>query len=647
MSDDSRLPPDDQTATDHPGEGKAAGEPNAGDQNAGDQNAGSQKDGVSDTSAPGSDPTGNDRDTVRSGSRKAKAFRLDRPLVSRLIGLETEYATLVNDPQNLDREDLPPARLVFEQICEAVQRDQPTVGGLFDSEQLFLASGGAISFESHPSMHSAPGGLVEIATPEVRNPTELLSCQRSIDELASEATFDSETSFDLRILKNSSDALGHVYGCQENYEAEVATGWLLVVYRGFIALLWCMQVISLMVAMPIMLVLISLVGISRLLKSRKDKLAQETEFHDFDDDPLPLDNRDVLASLPTWVSGLLIHSLRLVHLPTVLVLGFVAKHIAFRKQRHYLAPMLISRVALCGAGNLDPDGCYHLSPKAMAIDSVSHMGGFRGERPIFVFGHWLAQFCAKSFLSLTSTRSMFAKRQRLQIGLSDSNMSDLAEYVKVASVSLVLDMIECGYVEGLPIIRQPVESLHRISSDWNLVSRVPTSRGEMTALDIQKVYLNLAKRFVDDAPANMLGDAKLVLYRWQELFDAANAFRQNANDIDMAIGRVDWLTKRNLIDSLGEEAHWTDRKKVDLRYHELSEEGYYSMLMESRPDLRLVTAEQIDRRRRSPPAGSPAARRGWLIREFAGSDEPMQSEWAYAVIGRGRKRRRVDFAKES
>ena len=34
---------------------------------------------------------------------------------------------------------------------------------------------------------------------------------------------------------------------------------------------------------------------------------------------------------------------------------------------------------------------------------------------------------------------MFRRRQRLQIGLSDSNLADLAEYVKVGSVSLLLD----------------------------------------------------------------------------------------------------------------------------------------------------------------------------------------------------------------
>ena len=215
--------------------------------------------------------------------------RTGRPLVSRLIGLETEYATMVADAQDLGVEDLPESRLVYEQICEAIRRDQPTVGGLFDREQMFLASGGAVTFESHPSMHSLPGGLIEIATPEVRSPTDLLACQRSIDELVSEATADSETSFDLRVLKNSSDALGHVYGCHENYEAEVASGLMLVVYRAFVLLLWMIQVLSLLASVPILLVILVAVEQSRVRKKRhrhQQDLAENAAWDAREDDGL-------------------------------------------------------------------------------------------------------------------------------------------------------------------------------------------------------------------------------------------------------------------------------------------------------------------------------------------------------------------------
>ncbi len=573
-------------------------------------------------------------DSIRAdcGPRMIMRRMPSEPLLKRLIGLETEYATLVADPQNLDREDLPPSHMVYVQICEAIRRDQPTVAGLFDSEQMFLASGGAVTFESHPSMHSSPGGLIEFATPEVRSPDELLACQRSLDALAAEAASESETSFDLRVLKNSSDALGHVYGCQENYEAVVATGLGLWIYRGFILLLWFMQIVSLLVSLPVMGVILAVLSVCKWLR-RDGEMIQEPH--------------ELFELVPAWISRALITALRIVHLPTVIVLRFVAKHVAFRQQRRYLTGFLISRVALCGTGNLDHDGCYQMSAKAMAIDSIADIGGFRGERPIFVYGHWLGQFCAKSFMSLASTRQMFKARQRLQIGLSDSNLADLAEYVKFGSTSLLLDMIESGETSGLPTIRRPLHSLHRLASDWNLIARVPTDRGEMSATELQQAFLRAAEGFVNTTPANMRGEAPLVLARWQELLHAATAFRQDAKHVNRAIGRIDWLTKRWMIDQLGNQAGWSDRKKIDLRYHELSPDGYFYQLMTSRPELRLVDADQIERRRRSPPPSSPAAKRGWLIREFANSDETMQSEWDFAMIGRGRQRKRVDFSEKA
>lgn len=576
-------------------------------------------------------------DTRRSSLRREHDWPvrrrvLKRPLVSRLIGMETEYATLVADRQDLSQEDLPPSHLVYVQICEAIRRDQPTVAGLFDNEQMFLASGGAVSFESHPSMHALPGGLVEFATPEVRSPQELLACQRSNDELAAEATADSETSFDLRVLKNSSDALGHIYGCHENYEANVASGLWLVFYRLMIVVLWGMQVLSLLASLPLMAMIYGILVVSRVLQGKSPRV----------EDP-----SDLFEILPGWMASASIGLLRFVHLPTVIVLRLVARHVAFRKQRKYLTAFLASRVVMCGTGNLDHDGRFQMSAKAMAIDSVADMGGFRGERPIFVYGHWLSQFCAKSFMSLGSTRQMFNQRQRMQIGLSDSNLSDIAEYVKVGSVSLLLDMIESDAAAGLPVLKRTVRSLHRLTADWNLIARVPTSCGDLSAIEIQKMFLDAAENFVHQVPANMHGEAPIVLERWKELLDSAIRFRKDANDVEDALGRVDWLTKRWMMDKLGEHADWPERKKIDLRYHELSEEGYFNQFIENHPHLLLVDPDLIQRRRRSPPAGSPAAKRGWMIREFADSDEAMQAEWTYAMVGRGRRRRRVEFVEST
>ena len=123
-------------------------------------------------------------------------------LVSRLIGLETEYATLVMGSEGLEPTELPAAQRVYTALCNAIRQEQPTVPGVFDHDQLFLANGSAVSFESHPTMHQQPGGFLEIATPEVHAPTDLLACQRAIDTLATDAANNSSTGFDIRMIKN-------------------------------------------------------------------------------------------------------------------------------------------------------------------------------------------------------------------------------------------------------------------------------------------------------------------------------------------------------------------------------------------------------------------------------------------------------------
>lgn len=582
--------------------------------------------------------------------------------MSRLVGMETEYSTIVADEEAIEYEDLPPARMVYEQICAAIRRDQPAVRGLVESGQLFLASGGAVTFESHPSSRDQPGGLIEIATPEVRSVSELLACQRSIDELVSESAADSETSFDLRVLKSSSDAFGHVFGCQENYEAEVASGLMLLIYRVSVCLLWLVQIVAWAVSLPIILIVMVAVLMGRRRRSatqRKGNLSPHQEpLFNLDDQPdselrfepeVPADHETLTESdefykdVPSWLAKLVIFALRIIHSPTAIILTFVAKHIAFRKQRKYLAALLVSRIALSGTGHLQSNGCYLVSAKAMAINAVSHLGGFRSERPIFVFGHWLSQLSARSFHSLSSTRTLLTRRQRLQIGLSDSSLSDLAEYVKVGSVSLVLDLIESGHRHSLPVLKNPIASLHRIASDWNLVARADTDRGELSAIQIQKEYLKAAKEFVEQTDPDKRGESELLLFRWQEILDAAAAYRKDASDVHLAIGRIDWLTKRHLIDALPTDASWSDRKKIDLRYHELSGDGYYHQVIRSKPDLRIATEDLIELRRRSPPSGSPAAKRSWAIREFSCGDAVMQSDWTHAIVSDGSQRRRIEF----
>lgn len=595
-------------------------------------------------------------------------------MLQRLIGLETEYATMVRSPR--DQAQPPSRKRVYEAVCQQIGRNIPTARGRYDTDTMFLANGGAFSLETAALKLDKPGGLIEGATAETRSPSRLVECQRAQDRLIAEAAASCEIPGDVRIFKNSCDAQGHIYGCQENYSATVASGPMLLVYWGLLSLVLPFAMLYWTVCIAVLSLEMSL-----MLASRGCQLAwrfalgwlwptrRAARIAAVAAEPTrPLENaaaadpESTYSShpLPTRLLAITAVGLRVVNLPTALLLYGIAKTVAFRRQRKYLTAFLISRVVITGAGHVDRQNRYRLSSKAMAINTVTGFGGYWNERPIFVFHHWLQQLCGRSLLSRRSVTELFRRSQRLQIGLSDSNVSDTAEFLKVGTTSLVLDLIEAGRGRELPRLLKPIEALHRITSDWDLIARVKTTQGELSGLDIQRRYFQACRRFVSAQSLPADHEAHQVLERWEQALEALAAFRSSAVDPRPALGHIDWLTKKWMLDHLEDQQpamlpqpaavsgqsllaqrtqRWAARKKIDIRYHELSEDGYFARLRCSAPELCLVDPAGIEFALRLPPSGSPASRRGQLIREFAGGAESLAVDWSHVVIGTGRERR--------
>jgi proteasome accessory factor A len=88
-----------------------------------------------------------------------------------------------------------------------------------------------------------------------------------------------------------------------------------------------------------------------------------------------------------------------------------------------------------------------------------------------------------------------------------------------------------------------------------------------------------------------------------------------------------------LLDKAGADASWAERKKIDLRYHELSEDGYFAMFQVAGLTPQLIEEDAVERATRLAPPNSPATMRGHYIREFAEGDEPITANWKAIVIG--------------
>ena len=84
--------------------------------------------------------------------------------------------------------------------------------------------------------------------------------------------------------------------------------------------------------------------------------------------------------------------------------------------------------------------------------------------------------------------------------IGDANLAELSTYLKVGTTSLVLAMIEARALPRDLALEEPVEALQAISHDPSLTHKVRLRDGRrMTALEVQRLYLEQAQKFVDAA----------------------------------------------------------------------------------------------------------------------------------------------------
>jgi hypothetical protein len=554
-------------------------------------------------------------------------------IFQRLIGLETEYA-LVLPPQ--------PGRGrgsrygLFRDVVAALRHRLPLVPARHMKEGVFHAAGGAVWFETERP--AAGGGLIEGATPECRSPRDLLAWQRAQDELLAEAVAEASASA-AALVKNDQDAEGNVYGAQENFEATFAMGWRLWLWRAALVLL-----VPLIFATWLVLWMLDRLVIVYALSATVLYLLVERLVRDpsrLSHTLFGCDLRDLANETPTgpaWLEGVLAMTTRIVTAPLAAVWFAVLWLTAFVPVRRQMLPFLISRPILSGSGLLDDEGKFHLADKAPRLNCIVGLGGFLRDRPLLSLGHIFKVVSADPGIVLGEYARLFSRRQRLQIALGDSNMCETAEYLRIGTTLLVLDCLEAGELPRAPRVRGPLTALHAICSDPSLVARARLAgQGSATALDLQRFYLDACRRFVDrqsDAP----GEAREILRRWEQTLDAL------ADDPQSLVGSLDWVTKQFVLDKAGRNASWAARKKIDLRYHELSSAGYYNRLDAAGIVQHLLSRREIDHARRNAPAGTPAAARGRYIREFAVDEDGIAANWRAIFLREpDGTRRRVDL----
>jgi proteasome accessory factor A len=550
-------------------------------------------------------------------------------LLGRLLGQETEYAIRFAPERRHPGNDV-----IYDALAGAIAARVKTEPGFYpERPQIFTENGGAFHYEYLP--YCAEGGLIEGATPECRGPAQLLLYQKAQESLLSRAVSDAERTLrssgfpgKLGLLKNCRDAEDHVYGAQESFQVEIARGFPLLIYRLALGGLLPLLAATVVAGWAVFIALAVLVLGAALLSAVATALPPFRKRSFF----VRLVSRED-RSLENALGRFLYALSYLVTLPFIASFSLLLRLIAFRRVRRLATAFLVSRPVISGAGSVAAGGEFVLAEKAPAIRRLLRFSISPNDRSIFDIGNLMKPALAAAHFHLAPLLALFRSEQRLQLGLADSSMLQESEFLKVGATALVLEMVEAGALDDAPRLKRPIEALHALVSDPNLEIEVATDRGPMTALQIQRFYLERARAFVRETKATSM-EGLQVTELWREVLTDLER-----RDMSALVGRLDWVTKRYLLETCGDPRDRALLKTIDLRYHELAE-GYAARLERSGCARRLVQETEIERATRLPPEGTPAFTRGRFIRAREPSLSPVRISWESARIG-GRLHGRV------
>ncbi len=204
--------------------------------------------------------------------------------------------------------------------------------------------------------------------------------------------------------------------------------------------------------------------------------------------------------------------------------------------------------------------------------------------------------------------------RRLHVITGDANLSDTATLLKLGSASLVLGMIESGFLrdDDFTLI-DPVSEMHRVSHDPSLQHRVRLSGGRsMTAVEVQSLYLERALEWVGSSPDPQTLE---ILRLWEFVITTLGADPMKCG------GFLDWVAKLRLLEAYRtrDSLNWDSPalQLIDLQYSDIRAEKGLARRLEERGRLaRLFTDDEVKAAERCAPESTRAYFRGECVRRY-------------------------------
>lgn len=297
-----------------------------------------------------------------------------------------------------------------------------------------------------------------------------------------------------------------------------------------------------------------------------------------------------------------------------------------------LVPFLVTRQVFTGSGKVKPRHSggsppYQLTQRADFVDRVF------SDRTSEVRG----------IINLRKREiPREGRNRRLHIIVGDSNMLEYAIWLKIGTTSLVLRMLEEGALEEMPALSSPVRALKGISNGFNCPVGLEGAGRRFTAIEVQKLYLERARRFCGSNEVTQ--DDEEILEQWGLTIDGLERLKVSLETGTLEAdpcnlkSKLDWVLKLWLINRVQRDkgVGWEDHrcKLTDLFYHDLDPQtSLFNRCMQLHLTERVLDDDEIAGARHEPPPDTRARIRGMIIQSAQGRNVDVVVEnWEVVKI---------------
>ena len=289
------------------------------------------------------------------------------------------------------------------------------------------------------------------------------------------------------------------------------------------------------------------------------------------------------------------------------------------KYKQHLIPFLISRQIFTGAGQV--------------------LQTARG--PIFSIAQRAEHIWESMSSATTRSRPIINTRdephadaemyRRLHVIVGDSNMSEYTTFLKLGSTACMLRMIEANDISLRDLtLENPVRAIRDFSHDITCRKKVRLESGrELSALDIQREYLNTALKFADTH--GFTSTEMKALEMWEHCISTIE------NDPLKLNTEVDWVIKHNLIEAfrskLGLALDDPRVQTLDLQYHDIRQDRGIFYLLQARSMVdRICKEEDIAVAMETAPQTTRAKLRSEFIIAAKKKNRDYTVDWVHLKI---------------